>query len=600
MILTMFRKGQGEYVATLVILGLMISFSILVLEWQKAIRDTARSVIEQIDKAKETLIVIRNERGLRIINAWNGVSTIAAFIYRFISACSFSEALSSLSREGLIDRVMVFNKSLLIVELLSKDSWIKVPPASSVTIGGSLDPVVSTLNEYASTICVYTINNNVFCNSTTITLTTNANGYSKVLIFNGSLTSISQLAVANYTKALVSAFGYPFNYPLSSLPSYVPLVIAYNFSSIPKYLVATSKYVRIYVNYSCRSIQCAWTPANFTMRIDGKLVKPSYVCLFDTRGVLLGCSDGEEPVVTSLRVFVAIIDGVPVYVDVSSKPYTESASMLVVGGLSNGRYTIAKASVVTVSFRGSKPVAILYTNYSWGLCRLSAWRVWGLCTTYVSYLIVDSSTYVNTISFGYYFNLPLTALNKTTPRLYPPKAPLPPESSKYVLLKVEVPGYAPINVRVYLLNFSNGFGAVPWIQPIIGVFIPFTGMLRVEVPTYTITNPYDGNEITFRIPVYFLNLSNSYRVEGYVSNTFGVGSVYDVNASEYVYELNKLFVGYERTQGYFNMGFNVPISSSYTYLLTVVANSDRMPMPSIALLKWSLSSNYYFVPRPAA
>ncbi len=582
-----FRKAQGEYVAALVMLSLLVSMVALLAEWQAAIHQSAEQAIEDIEKSKEMLEVFRSSSSIRVVNSWGKPSTIIAIVFKFADSESLSAALAELSKAVRLGKLVIDKHDLIAVLQLPRESWITVDPASATDINASIDPAIPILVNHSRTVCVYTLYSNIFCNSTPASLGLIPNATQPALLFNDTTHILNRLAVINYSKVVPVSFTYP---PFSAaIPPSIPVIIVKDLKSLPRFLVETVVKLKVLINFSCHSVVCPWTPRNFTIILgNGAKVKPSYVCLFNPYPVyLIGCSNGDEPVRTSLRFMLAVVDGVPVYIDTLSGPYPYTVSFITFAGISNGTYTIAEAYVTSVAFKGSNVVAVMHTSYSWRLCKFTIWSSWGLCSNSFVYTLAGSGLY-GVARYGL-FDLPLLVLKKTSPQLYPPKAPTPPLSKVAVTIYQYYPGYAPNIVSHNLRYMSGGYADVVSLSSVMAVFIQPVARLRVLVPTYVVAS--NGTKIRFRIPLLTLSLTNVYSVAGYVISA--VKTNYTVRGVEVV--SGKVYRGYEITTGRFNLGLQPPVSSRYVYTLFVVVSSSRLDEFSVVLLHWPAT----IVPAPS-
>ncbi len=601
MVRVLLSRGQGEYVAALVMISIMISMVVIAMEWQKAIQMSATKAIESIEKAKEMLMIIKVNGGIRIINEWNDVSTVVALIYKFDSKNAFDKALAELSRIHYRGQVHVFQQYNIIIEILPNDTKIRIAPSSSKFMSSSDDPVLGRIANYARTICVYTLFNNVFCNITLGNTAPQSRELSPtyVNIYNASTPILNSFVVLNYTRPIVISYAHPSLSQYPANPSLIPLVILKNFTKIPKFLVETTIYVNVTMNATCLNGACRWHPNNFTIRIGSSSSKAHYVCVFSLyRGTFYGCNAGDDVVTTTLEPLLAVVDGIPMYINPAYRnAYT--LAEIALGAISNDNYTLALASVMSETFKGSIPIAVMYATYQWRLCKFYyAWKTWGLCSTGFLYTIYD----VLGLRYGFQryslvypnspitFDLPLTVLNITIPKLYPPRKPAPPETSEVITIIKKYPGYAPFYRRVNLYDFGTGYGTVVLVDSCNGVFVytthsPYIAYLRTLIPRYTIITSNSVKRV-FVPPLQTYNITDAYRVKGALQALLknvkvNVTAIEKINGNTYEKSIEVVNT--------FDLKLNVPISTGDTYTLLTRIYGKSMHMPAVAIFQWSNS-----------
>jgi len=137
----MIRQAQGEYVAAVTTIVIVVLFSLLAIQWANTIVSISSQMRDDITKFKEKLVVIypcnENASQLCIVNDWDGTSIIRGVIL-----------------------IMSNNTAYLCTNNL----YVAVP------IGGKQYLYLtcnSNMVKSARSVCVFTQNLNMFCNTTT-------------------------------------------------------------------------------------------------------------------------------------------------------------------------------------------------------------------------------------------------------------------------------------------------------------------------------------------------------------------------------------------------------------------------------------------------
>jgi hypothetical protein len=137
----MIRQAQGEYVAAVTMIVIVVLFSLLAIQWANMIAGMGSQVRDDITRFKEKLVVIypcnENASQLCIINDWDGTSVIKGVIL------IMSNSTAYLCTNNLSVVIPIGGKQYLYLTC-------------------NLDIVRS-----ARSVCVFTQNLNMFCNTTT-------------------------------------------------------------------------------------------------------------------------------------------------------------------------------------------------------------------------------------------------------------------------------------------------------------------------------------------------------------------------------------------------------------------------------------------------
>jgi len=137
----MIRQAQGEYVAAVAMIVIVVLFSLLAIQWTNMIAGMGSQVRDDITKFKEKLVVIypcnENASQLCIVNDWDGTSIIRGVIL-----------------------IMSNNTAYLCTNNLS----VAVPIGGKQYLYLTCNPDIV---RSARSVCVFTQNLNMFCNTTT-------------------------------------------------------------------------------------------------------------------------------------------------------------------------------------------------------------------------------------------------------------------------------------------------------------------------------------------------------------------------------------------------------------------------------------------------